>query len=100
MAVPRAFVFFFVLLCCNIWLVESGKKFNNGVQKNRFILAVKPAITTHFSLGAPYYRNVSTGQAWMIPRDAVDLASRDLQCECFAPDGQNFHIHNQTRGWK
>lgn len=43
--------------------------------------------TNNASLVAPYYRNVSVGEAWVLPNSVHDLGARDMRCECFNPDG-------------
>ena len=43
---------------------------------------------TNLSVAAPYYRNVSAGDAWVIPSSAYDIGARDMTCECFDPDSK------------
>ena len=40
-------------------------------------------------LSAPYYRNVSAGAAWVVPRSVYDLGARGMTCECFDPNGRS-----------
>ena len=45
-------------------------------------------------LSAPYYRNVSAGAAWVIPRSAYDLGARGMTCECFDPNGTSMNYRS------
>ena len=43
--------------------------------------------TNATSLLAPFYHNVTTGGAWVLPASPFDLGARAMTCECFDPDG-------------
>ena len=40
---------------------------------------------TKSTVSAPYFRNVSAGDAWVVPSSAFDLGARYVNCECFDP---------------
>ena len=39
---------------------------------------------------APYVRNVTADDAWVVPRSKFDFGARDMICECFDPAGKSF----------
>ena len=43
---------------------------------------------TKETVAAPYYRNVTAGDAWVMPSSAYDLGARGMTCECFDPDSK------------
>lgn len=43
--------------------------------------------SSNASLLPPYYRNGTTGTAWIPPASSLDLGARAMICECFDPDG-------------
>ena len=45
-------------------------------------------LTTNSSAQAPYFRNVSAGEVWVVPSDRYDIGGRGMSCECFNPDGK------------
>lgn len=58
------------------FLNSSTGLFNHSVQAN---------ITSNASIAivaAPYFRNVSAGDAWVVP-GTFDLGARSMLCECF-----------------
>ncbi len=68
--------------------------FNNSVQAN---------ITSNASIAivaAPYFRNVSAGDAWVMP-GTFDLGARSMLCECFDPSGMHSiltYVYQSKRG--
>ncbi|KAL8804623.1 MAG: hypothetical protein Q9182_002431 [Xanthomendoza sp. 2 TL-2023] len=63
------------------------------------IVAAEAATSSHIpcnvtsnvtSLLAPYYRNVTTGGAWVLPASSHDIGARAMTCECFDPEAAPF----------
>lgn len=74
------------------FLNSSTGLFNHSVQVNT---------TSNASIAivaAPYFRNVSAGDAWVIP-GTFDLGARSMLCECFDPSGMYHFLIcvNQSR---
>jgi len=58
----------------------STGPFNHSVQANVTFNASQAIVA------APYFRNVSAGDAWVVP-GTFDLGARSMLCECFDPSG-------------
>lgn len=51
------------------------------------LLHVTSNSTSNQSAQAPYFRNVSAGEVWVLPNRRYDIGGRGMSCECFSPDG-------------
>jgi hypothetical protein len=92
------FYTFVLLLFCSVWLVNPAKDVHHRSLGDHFLRGLEDKVTTNVSLWAPYYRDVSAGEAWMIPSSAVDLGARAMECQCFNPDGTFSHSLNNLWG--
>jgi hypothetical protein len=70
-----------------VWLANAANHVFHSSHQDHFVRGLQPNVTTNISLWAPYFRNVSAGEAWMIPSGALGLGPRAMQCQCFNPDG-------------
>lgn len=71
---------------------HHAKAFNSSLpaipSSNATSLPANP-FSNATSLLPPYYRNVTTGGAWVLPASPYDLGARAMTCECFDPEGRH-----------
>ena len=78
--------FLLMLLASSVLLATAVNNVFHQAHDDVFLRGVPANISTNVTLlSAPYYREVSAGAAWVIPRSMFDLGARDMTCECFDP---------------
>jgi len=83
MAQAQSGLFVIVTLQLIMGVIASFPDLSAGL----FNHSVQPNLTSNAStaiVAAPYFRNVSAGDAWVMP-GTFDLGARSMLCECFDP---------------
>ena len=79
-------IFLLMLLARSAMLASAVNNVFHPAQDDVFLRGVQANLSTNTTfLSAPYYRSISPGAAWVIPRSIFDLGARDMTCECFDP---------------
>lgn len=82
----RNFVVLLVVVVGSALLTDAVDHIRHYDLDNVFVRSLRANISTNVTfLSAPYYRNVTAGNAWVVPSSAYDLGARDMSCECFDP---------------
>jgi len=94
MAQAQSRLFVIVVLQLITEVVASFPNLSAGLFNHSILVNITSNASTAI-VAAPYFRNVSAGDAWVMP-GTFDLGARSMLCECFDPSGMYSLLYIRT----